>query len=138
MNNTSNTSTQNENKNESIIDKKDSMKCIECGCDIDNTYEIFCGQFIRLLRCPKCGKVADKYIEYDNVLVFLDMLLQKRPVYRHLLFNHDESINGFFIKIFFWFIIIRIIYSSNDNINTINLFIYLEWNSDSNRRYIFF
>ncbi|GAB1222598.1 hypothetical protein ENUP19_0118G0039 [Entamoeba nuttalli] len=101
MNNTSNTSTQNENKNESIIDKKDSMKCIECGCDIDNTYEIFCGQFIRLLRCPKCGKVADKYIEYDNVLVFLDMLLQKRPVYRHLLFNHDESINGFFIKLFF-------------------------------------
>jgi hypothetical protein len=30
---------------------------------------------------------VDKYIEHDWVLIFIDMLLHKPQVYRHLLFN---------------------------------------------------
>ena len=35
----------------------------------------------------KCGKFADKYVEFDSTVVFIDMLLHKPQVYRHLLIN---------------------------------------------------
>lgn len=31
--------------------------------------------------------MADKYVEHDFVIIFVDMILHKKPVYRHLLFN---------------------------------------------------
>lgn len=34
-----------------------------------------------------CKKLADKYVEHDFVIIFVDMILHKKPVYRHLLFN---------------------------------------------------
>jgi hypothetical protein len=42
---------------------------------------------IRLTRCAKCGKVADKYIEYELLLVLLDAILHRKPAVRHLLYN---------------------------------------------------
>lgn len=35
----------------------------------------------------KCGRVADRYIEYDAVLILLDALLHKPQAYRHVLLN---------------------------------------------------
>ncbi|KAG2218699.1 hypothetical protein INT45_003966 [Circinella minor] len=43
--------------------------CVECGAS------------------EKCNRFADKYIEHDFVIIFIDMLLLKPQVYRHLLFN---------------------------------------------------
>ncbi|KAF9164747.1 sterol homeostasis protein [Actinomortierella ambigua] len=34
-----------------------------------------------------CKMLADKYVEHDFVIIFVDMILHKKPVYRHLLFN---------------------------------------------------
>lgn len=34
-----------------------------------------------------CGSFADKYVEYELILVALDLLLLKVQVYRHCLFN---------------------------------------------------
>lgn len=34
-----------------------------------------------------CRTTADKYVEYEAVLLFIDMVLHKVAVYRHLLFN---------------------------------------------------
>ena len=76
-----------------------SKHCIECGKEVENTSEIFCGQFIRLTRCPHCSKTVDKYIEYDNILIFLNLLLQKKQVYRHILFN-KENVFAFLLKVF--------------------------------------
>ncbi|KAG0012756.1 sterol homeostasis protein [Entomortierella chlamydospora] len=42
---------------------------------------------IRLTYCEHCKKLADKYVEHDFVIIFVDMMLHKKPVYRHLLFN---------------------------------------------------
>lgn len=42
--------------------------------------------------CPKCGKLADKYIEFDNVLLFLDVLLLKPQAYRHVAYNLVEEV----------------------------------------------
>lgn len=42
---------------------------------------------IRLTTCPSCNKFADKYIEYDGVLIFIDLLLLRPSAYRHFVFN---------------------------------------------------
>ncbi|KAJ2006447.1 sterol homeostasis protein, partial [Coemansia thaxteri] len=45
---------------------------------------------IRLTQCEYCKSFADKYVEHDVVIVFIDMLLHKPQVYRHLLVNKLE------------------------------------------------
>ncbi len=62
--------------------------CVECGRHVDSLYTEYSGGRgnISLTQCA-CGRFADKYIEYDRVVVFVDMILHKPQVYRHLLFN---------------------------------------------------
>ncbi|KAF4651803.1 sterol homeostasis protein [Perkinsus olseni] len=42
---------------------------------------------IRLTHCPNCGAIADKYIELEIQLVFVDLILHRSQAYRHILFN---------------------------------------------------
>lgn len=64
--------------------------CVECGCLVGSEsclWKQYSVGNIRLMRCSDCGKVLDKYVEYDSVLVCIDLALQKMSVYRHLLRN---------------------------------------------------
>lgn len=36
-----------------------------------------------------CGHLADKYIEYDPVIILVDLILLEKQAYRHLLYNCD-------------------------------------------------
>lgn len=68
------------------------MICVECTwSEIDALFSQFKSQYIRLEICSNCGKVADKYIEFDNVLLFLDLLLLKPQAYRHVAYNETEK-----------------------------------------------
>lgn len=68
-------------------------RCIECGRAVSCLYTNYGGpDKIRLTECPTCQTAADKYIEYDYVLIFLDMVLHKPAVYRHLLFNRLDPL----------------------------------------------
>lgn len=69
------------------------MICIECGNpDIKYLYSEYKKKYIKLTICSECGKLADKYIEYDNVILFLDVLLLEPQAYRHLAFNTVEKL----------------------------------------------
>lgn len=46
----------------------------------------------RLTRCPQCGKIADKYIEYELLLVLIDILLHEDAAFYHLLYNRYNSV----------------------------------------------
>ena len=72
--------------------------CVECGAR--TTSELYEGygsprrsdqqpdtRNIRLTRCAVCDNLLDRYLEYDTVLVVVDLILHKVEVYRHLLFN---------------------------------------------------
>ncbi|KAH8553867.1 Arv1-like family-domain-containing protein [Umbelopsis sp. PMI_123] len=61
--------------------------CVECDAPVATLYTEYSKGNIRLTSCEKCNHFADKYIEYDFVIIFIDMLLHKPQVYRHLLFN---------------------------------------------------
>ncbi|KAL8803703.1 MAG: hypothetical protein Q9182_003035 [Xanthomendoza sp. 2 TL-2023] len=45
------------------------------------------GGDVRLTQCPRCKRFADKYVEHDYIVLFIDLVLVKPRVYRHLLFN---------------------------------------------------
>jgi len=44
----------------------------------------------------KCGKPVDKYVEYDIVLIVLDLILHRLQVFRHMLFNVTISATTIF------------------------------------------
>eukprot|EP00438_Fugacium_kawagutii_P023251 Skav204755 [mRNA] locus=scaffold1013:218693:219415:- [translate_table: standard] len=61
------------------------LRCVHCRAPVQELfYKI--GQDIRLRQCT-CGAVVDHYIEFEILLVFIDMQLLRGEVYRHLLFN---------------------------------------------------
>lgn len=61
--------------------------CIHCGSYLPSLYEKYGSSHIRLSVCHHCNNIADKYIEYDNVLLFLDLILIKPNAYRHTIYN---------------------------------------------------
>lgn len=68
------------------------MICVECtNPDIKLLFTEFKSKYIQMAVCPECGKLADKYIEFDYVILFLDVLLLKPQAYRHLAYNVVES-----------------------------------------------
>ncbi|PTU19409.1 hypothetical protein P175DRAFT_0517684 [Aspergillus ochraceoroseus IBT 24754] len=72
--------------------------CIECSYPVSHLYSTYSraddrslGKGVRLTQCPRCKRFADKYVEYDFVVLFIDLVLIKPQVYRHLLFNRLEG-----------------------------------------------
>lgn len=68
--------------------------CIECRFPVQSLYTVYSkaddrllGKGVRLTQCPRCKRFADKYVEHDFVVLFIDLVLIKPQVYRHLLFN---------------------------------------------------
>ena len=43
----------------------------------------------------QCSAVIDKYIEYDPVVISLDILLLNRKALRHVLFNSNIKVSYF-------------------------------------------
>ncbi|KAI5788082.1 Arv1-like family-domain-containing protein [Pyronema domesticum] len=77
----------------------------ECSYPVQSLYTAYSsaddkslGRGVRLTQCPRCKRFADKYVEHDFVVLFIDMVLIKPQVYRHLLFNHlgrtDDKLDG--------------------------------------------
>ncbi|KAL5526652.1 ARV1 [Sanghuangporus sanghuang] len=62
--------------------------CITCTHKIPYLYTVYeSANNLRLEQCPKCLNFADPYVEHDSLTLLLDLILLKRDVFRHLLFN---------------------------------------------------
>ncbi|KAK3688484.1 Arv1-like family-domain-containing protein [Podospora appendiculata] len=66
--------------------------CIECRHPVKTLWregagDKSTGHNIRLTVCKNCGRFCDKYVEHDFVVIFIDLVLIKPQVYRHLLHN---------------------------------------------------
>ncbi|TGZ82871.1 Arv1-domain-containing protein [Ascodesmis nigricans] len=84
--------------------------CIECTYPVASLYTAYSsaddrqlGRGVRLTQCPRCRRFADKYVEHDFVVLFIDLVLIKPQVYRHLLFNRlgkvDDSLDPSIIRL---------------------------------------
>lgn len=63
------------------------MICVECLNTVPSLYTRFANGYIKLAYCSRCNEVCDKYVEFDLVILFIDILLLKPPAYKHLVFN---------------------------------------------------
>ena len=68
------------------------LQCVECGACIPHVYKEYSKGNIRLSVCETCGHVADKYVEYEVVLIVIDLLLFKPQAYRHILYNRTPPV----------------------------------------------
>lgn len=66
------------------------MLCVSCLTPTDSLYVTYSNKHIQLTQCTNCHKPVDKYVERDNVILFIDLLLLKSGAYRHLVFNTLE------------------------------------------------
>ncbi|SMN22782.1 similar to Saccharomyces cerevisiae YLR242C ARV1 Protein functioning in transport of glycosylphosphatidylinositol intermediates into ER lumen [Maudiozyma saulgeensis] len=67
------------------------MLCVTCLEPAESLYVTYSNRHIQLTQCNYCHKPVDKYVERDNVILFIDLLLLKPGAYRHLVFNTLES-----------------------------------------------
>lgn len=61
--------------------------CIECRYPVSALYTTYSkaddkalGKGVRLTQCPRCKRFADKYVEHDFVVLFIDLVLIKPQV----------------------------------------------------------
>nr|CAD2179178.1 unnamed protein product [Meloidogyne enterolobii] len=61
--------------------------CINCLNPSSSLYTEYSRDVIRMTECKNCGLIVDKYIEYDITLIIIDLILQYKSAYRHVLIN---------------------------------------------------
>uniref|UniRef100_A0AAF5RXW0 Protein ARV n=1 Tax=Wuchereria bancrofti TaxID=6293 RepID=A0AAF5RXW0_WUCBA len=69
----------------------DEYICINCCHPSSSLFLKYSDNGIRLTPCSNCGRAVDAYIEYDTVLVIIDLMLQYIEAYRHLLMNTSSN-----------------------------------------------
>ncbi|WKX94326.1 hypothetical protein Q1695_011519 [Nippostrongylus brasiliensis] len=64
-----------------------NYRCVNCMEPAASLYQRYSEGVIRLSDCKCCGNVVDKYVEYDTMLVVIDLIVHNISAYRHLLHN---------------------------------------------------
>ncbi|XP_054736124.1 protein ARV1 isoform X2 [Anastrepha obliqua] len=67
--------------------------CINCGHPIAELYRKYSNTAIKTNNCEKCHKIADKYIEFDTIIILVDAMLLSQESYRHMLHNQSFKLN---------------------------------------------
>ncbi|XP_013161748.1 PREDICTED: protein ARV1 isoform X1 [Papilio xuthus] len=62
-------------------------KCVNCGEPCSALYKTYGPTVLKLTKCISCKGIVDKYIEYDPVIVMIDLVLMSREAQRHILYN---------------------------------------------------
>ncbi|XP_067005078.1 protein ARV1 [Anabrus simplex] len=61
--------------------------CVNCGCNVKCLFKQYSPTVLKLAQCDNCLQVADKYIEYDLVIIMIDLVLLNKKAFRHILYN---------------------------------------------------
>ncbi|XP_056632988.1 protein ARV1 isoform X1 [Diorhabda sublineata] len=67
----------------------DNKYCINCGNTVKSLYKEYSSTVLKLTECDNCKNIADKYVEYDAVIVIIDLILLQMTAYRHVLLNSE-------------------------------------------------
>ncbi|XP_068627931.1 protein ARV1 isoform X2 [Battus philenor] len=63
-------------------------RCVHCGEPSGALFRTYGPSVLKLTKCS-CKNIVDKYIEYDPVIVMIDLVLMSREAQRHILYNTD-------------------------------------------------
>lgn len=97
--------------------------CTNCGTQLEELYRRYCPSVLKLLKCESCGQIADKYIEYDPVIILLDLLLIEKRAYRHLLYNSNVKSYWKLLIVLWLAESFRTFSDCNENINAESIFL---------------
>lgn len=76
--------------------------CVHCGTPAAHLIHRLGRAEYALQACSVCSGFCDPYIESDTLSIFIDLLLAKKPAYRHLLYNKpNESRRKYISKLAF-------------------------------------
>ncbi|XP_061378841.1 protein ARV1 isoform X2 [Danaus plexippus] len=67
-------------------------KCVNCGAAAGALYRTYGPSVLKLTKCDTCKGLVDKYIEYDSVIVMIDLVLMSKAAQRHIIYNTDFKI----------------------------------------------
>ncbi|KAF6759825.1 Arv1-like family-domain-containing protein [Ephemerocybe angulata] len=66
--------------------------CTSCTSATEYLYTTYESEYnLRLEQCSNCKAFVDPYVEFDTLNLFIDLILLKRGVYRHLLYNRGTE-----------------------------------------------
>ncbi|KAL1707982.1 Arv1-domain-containing protein [Schizophyllum commune] len=66
--------------------------CTTCTAAVPFLYTVYESAYnLRLEECTHCHAFADPYVEHDTLALVLDLILLKRGVFRHLLYNRGTD-----------------------------------------------
>ncbi|KAJ7284402.1 Arv1-like family-domain-containing protein [Mycena rebaudengoi] len=67
--------------------------CTTCTTSLQFLYTVYdkTSSNLRLEQCANCHTFADPYVEHDSLTIILDLILLKRGVFRHLLYNRGTE-----------------------------------------------
>ena len=80
-----------------VYSKNSMFVCVNCGHRSKHLLRLYGSSIesghVRLAVCKACKKDVDKYLEYEGVLLAIDLVLHRTGAFRHLLLNrlYDES-----------------------------------------------
>ncbi|CAD27039.1 hypothetical protein [Encephalitozoon cuniculi GB-M1] len=64
--------------------------CIECGSRAKHLF-LRNSSAQQVSRCPSCNRKMDRYFELNGLIKLIDLLLLKRRIFRHYLFNSKRD-----------------------------------------------
>ncbi|AFM98958.1 hypothetical protein EHEL_090630 [Encephalitozoon hellem ATCC 50504] len=67
--------------------------CIECGCRAKQLF-LKNSSAKQISKCLVCCKKMDRYFELNGLMKLIDLLLLKRRIFRHYLFNNKKDFTG--------------------------------------------
>lgn len=68
-------------------DEELKFRCVNCGHRLKELYKTYSPTIQKLADCDKCGKVADKLIEFESLVIIIDLILLNKEAQRHVLYN---------------------------------------------------
>ncbi|KAL0883545.1 hypothetical protein ABMA27_015699 [Loxostege sticticalis] len=69
--------------------EKKQYRCVNCGAPAAALFKTYGPSVLKLTKCEECKGIVDKYIEYDPVIVMIDIVLMSREAQRHVLYNTE-------------------------------------------------
>lgn len=74
-------------------DDKNHFICINCSNKINELYKTYSSSVLKVIKCNECNELADKYIEFEPIIIAIDLVLLSRPAQRHVLYNSTFPIH---------------------------------------------
>lgn len=62
-------------------------RCVNCGHQLKELTIVYSPTIQKLTECNKCGEIADKLIEFETIVIIIDLILLSTQAQRHVLFN---------------------------------------------------